>query len=372
MTISLRATDISSRRTLGLVGARVYSQPSDEVRSFANSVPQAKQVMSLTVSGAAATGTVYVFSINGFELSYTRIAGDATDSDVAAKIALVINQDLRVRGQVSAMAVGAVVTVTANLPGMSFSTAESHANLAWALVSASVYADSIPFGRLVCSLLRGEEGEKLGFVAKSSLLSAQVDSYALVYEASVELKMKVVVDGQEFEASHEMAAASDIDTQGPLAAAKMNAVLPPNSVLVAYVAASDSMSFSSEVPGKAFFSAMSLGSGATVAFPAKSSVAGPSTDINKAAAGISEHTYDEESTSYPANAGFKATEKGDVWVANSEGVGSGDPVYVELADGADSGKLFKTSSATRALLAGGKWERASLADGIAHVSISLK
>lgn len=371
MTISARATDVRSRILPGLVGMRATTSPLDQIQTVANSSPQAKESKTLTVSGSAATGTVYAFLLMGFALSYTRVAGDASDTAVAAKIADVINADLRVRGQVSASASGAVVTITALLPGMAFDLSESDANLAVATVVSAAAAEAVPFGRLVCASSHDSEGSILGFLAKSAQFAAQVDSYALTYDDGVNAIVRVEVDGETHEAIVTMA--TDMDTAGAAIAAALNAVLPPDTVLAAYVAASDTLTLTAEVAGKPFKSSIAFGPGADTAAASKTSTAGIGTDLNLAAAGVALHGYDEESAAYPANAGVRALKSGLVWVANTQAPELGDPVYVELAAGSDAGKFYNSGSSTRVRLAKARWERPAreAADGIALLTIDL-
>ena len=108
--------------------------------------------------------------------------------------------------------------------------------------------------------------------------------------------------------------------------------------------------------------------------------AGPATDLNAAALGVSLYTIDEENTTiagddpvYPANAGVQIVSKGLVWVENDESPSRGAAVYVGLS-GSEKGKLFAASSSTRALLTGAKWERSAYSnsgDSIAVVRLAL-
>jgi hypothetical protein len=164
--------------------------------------------------------------------------------------------------------------------------------------------------------------------------------------------------------------------------AALNAVLPANSVDVddddSGSDDAENIVFTAEVVGEEF--TVDFGSsddGASHPAFALSSTKGVATSVNIAAAGLSMHTYDEEITTkegtsaqYPANAGVKTLVSEAMCVENSQGVSFGDAVYVELATGDDSGKLYNTASATRALLKRARWER-SLKDDTAEVSFNF-
>jgi phage tail sheath gpL-like len=364
MTISIGANDIRERSLQGGVGGHAYADQDDVLVTLINKDPQAKAIKTLTVDSYSASG-VYAFSINGFELSYTEDS-DVDASGVAAKLAALINGDINVRGQVAAAAVGAVVTLTGNYPGISFTLSESDAKLSTADVQAAAEAEAIEFGLLCCSVAH-LDNNRLGFKAKAGKLSAQQDTLTVTYAAGEEYMVQITVEGETYLAKVD-ADTDDATTASALADA-INGMLPANSVLA--TPAAGVVTLDAELAGKAF--KVAKGTKLDAANLALAHVvAGPATDLNKAAIGIALRSYDQEGNSYPGNAGVKAKKKGAVWVENAQAPAQGDPVYVEL-DGDDAGKFFNTSSSTRVLLEKAEWEYSARAatDGIAILKVDL-
>jgi len=369
MTISIKASDVKAP-VAGLVGEALWA-PHNRGLTLINKTPQAQKVATLTVGGVFSAGTVYTFELDGFELSYTSVSGDTNLAGVAVKIAALINADLRVRGKVSAEAASATVVVTCNWPGLDFTYDEDDANLSWALTTAAAEAGSVPFGRLVCSVDQtSDAGSLIGFLAVSTAFTAQVDSYVLTYVGGVNLECEVWINGEKYSAKHEMA--TDVDTSGAALVVAMNQILP-SSVQASYVSGTDTFKVTAQLAGLAFESALNLGAGGGASRPVKSSNAGLATSVALAAKGISEHTYKEESAAYPKNAGVQTLSGGQIRVASLQAPGRGDAVYVELAAGDDAGKLFNSSSATRALLPASKcsWVRSKASDQTAVLEISF-
>ena len=366
MTISVRSSDIRGRSLQGGVGSHAYADQGDVLLTLVNKDPQASQIDTLTVGGAFSAGTVYTFSINGFELAYTSVAGDTDLNGVAASIADLINGELSVRGQVAAEAALAVVTITGNYPGSSFTLAESDANLSTASVQAAATADAVPFGVLCCSL-GYEDNQRLGFKAAASKLTAQEDTLTVTYAAGEEYMVQIDVDGESYIIKVD-ADTDDATTAAALEAA-INGAMPANTVIAAAVLGV--VTLTAEVAGKPFKLAKGTKLDAANMVLAHAA-SGRATDLNKAAAGAALRAYDEEGNEYPANAGVKALAKGHMWVENSQSPAAGDDVYVEL-DGADAGKFFNSSSSTRVKLDGASWEYASResADGVALLKLDL-
>ena len=367
MTISVRASDIRRRSLQAGVGDIAYADHSNELLTLINKDPQAKRIETLTVGGAFLAGTVYTFSINGFELSYTSVAGDVDLAGVAAKIKALIDADLRVRGQVEPSAALAVVTLTATYPGIDFELAESDANLAVALVQSGAEADAVPFGVLCCSL-GFEDNVKLGFKAAAAKFVAQEDTLTVTYAIGEVYEVEIDIDGEKRSVSVD--ADTNDDTTAAAIEAAINLMMPAASVDAAVV--TNVVTLSSEVAGKPFKVSIGLKSGTAARLVLAHTVSGAATDLNKAAAGVSLKTYDVEGAEYPANAGVKACRKGKIWVASSQAVSFGEPVFVEL-DGADAGKFFNNTTATRVRLEAASWELDSResADGIAMLKLSL-
>jgi hypothetical protein len=358
----VQAGDVRSQRLPGIVGMLVMASMLNELDTVINKSPQAKQVGEIVVD-TAANDTDYTVTINGVDITITSDA-DGTKPEIAAALAAAINAEPLVRGQVEAESDGVdTVTLTGTFPGLAFTASDADANLTTTEeVTAAADAEAIPFGRLVCSTGYTDEGNKHGFLAKSTLLTAQVATLTVDYVATELYGVEVEVDGERY--GVEVAADTDDATTSAAIMTALNLKLPANTVVATNPSAT-TVVLTAEVAGKPFKVSTWQKIGTAASLSVAHTTRSVATDVTKAAVGVSLHTYDEEipagetEASYPANAGLKVCRKGLIWVENSESPSVGDPVYVELAAGANSGKFYKTSSATRVLLPNARWERAA-------------
>jgi hypothetical protein len=358
----VQAGDVRSQRLPGIVGMLVMASMLNELDTVINKSPQAKQVGEIVVD-TAANDTDYTVTINGVDITITSDA-DGTKPEIAAALAAAINAEPLVRGQVEAESDGVdTVTLTGTFPGLAFTASDADANLTTTEeVTAAADAEAIPFGRLVCSTGYTDEGNKHGFLAKSTLLTAQVATLTVDYVATELYGVEVEVDGERY--GVEVAADTDDATTSAAIMTALNLKLPANTVVATNPSAT-TVVLTAEVAGKPFKVSTWQKIGTAASLSVAHTTRSVATDVTKAAVGVSLHTYDEEipagetEASYPANAGLKVCRKGLIWVENSESPSVGDPVYVELAAGASSGKFYKTSSATRVLLPNARWERAA-------------
>lgn len=352
------------RMTQWLIGMLAMAAHLADVDTVVNSAPQAYQVSTITVDTVTNSAT-YTVTIEGIDVSYTA-DGSAVNTEIVAGIIAAIEADPAVSMHVTAAATSStVITLTGRTAGLAFTVTDADAKLTCATTTAADEADPIGFGRLLIDQGVDGDGSRLGALAASGSLTAQVDSWAITYEA-VLINVEIIVDGVAYQVSHTMA--TDLDTSIDALVVKINGVamgLPAATVIAtANAGTATALVLTSEVAGKPFTSRVWLGVGATVAAPVLTQTAPISSNINRCALGISLHTYDEESTtagvstpSYPANAGVKTLRRGDVAVACSEVVTFGLPVYVELGVTADNGKFFVASSATRVRLDRAIWVR---------------
>lgn len=374
MTIS----QITARsiRPVAQAGHQSEVNSNDRTDWAINSVPQTKQVTTITVGGSPGSAQEYTITINGVDVVTTAPTGSPTTGDVAIAMAAAINAEPLVRGAVSAVRSSATVVVTSTVPGLAFTLTESETDLSLASTTANDEADAIPMGRLVVSTsVDSDDGiEKLCSLPTTSAVSAQVDSYVLTYDAAVNIIVSINVLGEQYEASHTMA--TDVDTSGAAIVAALNAILPAESVVATYLSASDTMVLTAEIEGLSFVSSVTFGPGRDTGAAVKTSTAGKPTDLSLAAAGVSILCYDEEVTtaggtaiSYPANAGVKYLVKGKIWVTSTESISKGDRVYVELA----TGLFFKSSGTDRVLLPVNKavWCRSVSADSLAELLVDF-
>lgn len=351
--------------TQWLIGMLATSSFLNDCDTVINTAPQAQQVSTITIDTVTNSAT-YTVTINGIPVSYTADAS-AVNTEIVAGLIAAIEEDPSVSASVTCVATSATVaTLTARLPGIAFTITDSDAKITTATTTAAADADAVPFGRLlILEDVDVDTGNVEGSLAMSSRLSAQVDSWAITYEAVI-LNVEIIVDGVAYQVSHTMA--SDLDTSIDALVGKINGAamgLPANTVIAtANASTATALVLTSEVAGKPFTSRVWLGVGATVAAPVLTQTAPVDSDINRAQVGISVFAYDEESTaagvstpSYPANASMKVLRRGDIAVECAETVTFGAPVYVELGVTADNGKFFAASSATRVRLQAAKWVR---------------
>lgn len=366
MTISQRANDIRDPQRQAKVGDRVSADYLDKLLTLINVNPQAAAVRTVTVTGATNDKT-YTITIDGIDVSYTSDA-TATLAEIADGLAAAINADPLVRGRVSAVSDSVdTVTITALLPGQDFTLTESDAQLTTASVTAAATADAIPFGRLLISDgYVADEPNLQCKLPKAANFTAQVDTLTLAYVALAEYHVSVTLDGVEYKA--QATANTDAPTTAANLATALNGVLPANTVLASN--SGGDLILTAEVPGDTFSTGYGASNdGASIPVMSLSSNRGVATSLIDSAVGISLYSSDEEVTSiggtaveYPANAGVKALARGGVWVESSQSPSLGDPVYVETAAGADTGKLFNTKTATRVLLPAATWQRAARSD----------
>lgn len=369
MTISQGAQDVALRHTQGAVGKPVHGYFDLQTRSktLTNKAPQAEQVSTVVVD-TATNDAVYTVTVNGIAATITA-DGSATKPEISAALKVALDADPLIRGQVSTVDDGVDTLTLTGLVGIVF-TLTASALMTAAAVTAAATADAVPFGRLVVATgFQTDEANELGTLAKSTLFTAQVDSWLLVYDALVTIRCSITIEGETYTAAIVQAGASNIATEGALLRDAINAAMPANTVVATFATAT--LTLTAELAGLEFSSSISFEPpvGATVDTGAatKTSNAGIATSVNQAAArgGVSLWTSDEEVTTiggttaqYPANAGVSVFQKGAVWVESSETPSLGDPVYVELdGSGSDAGKFFTATSATRALLIGWGWER---------------
>lgn len=364
-TISARVSDVTLRRNQALLGQLADRSVLSRTRTLLNSPAQAKQVTTLTMSGAS-NSTTYTITVNGVDISYTTDSSTST-TELAAGLAAAVNAEPLVRGQVIATSASAVLTLTGANFGVAFTVTESESDIGTpSTTTAAASASAVGFGLAMIQTgyaADPAEANQVGRVATNAAFSAQVDTWTITYVASARVGLSVTLsNGKTYEA-HTVSATARADTMTALAAA-LNAILPANTVLAA--GTDTGVTLTAEVVGESFESGFLISDeGATDPTGTLSSTKSASTSLALAFAGVSLRTYDVQATtvgdsssaSYGANEGVLTLESGKVWVANSQGVSFGDPVYVELDSGGSFGRFYNTASSTRALLPSARWER---------------
>lgn len=376
--ISQNASDVRAIQRQGIVGELAFLAPSDETITLLNKAGQAAQVGTIVVDTATNSAT-YAWLLNNVAQTYVADSSTST-AEVATGIADVINADPLTRGQVSAEASSATVTITGTWPGVAFTLSDSDAKItSTEATTAAASASEVPFGRLLISQGFSATGlSQYGALPLASRLSAQVDSWAITYDAAVLMHAAITIDGQTYSSSVTMA--TDAATSVTALVAALNLVLPSDSVLAS--ASTASLVLTAEVPGKAFVSAVWFGVGRDTGAAVLTQTAPVSSDINRAAAGVSLRATNTALVSdsateakYQPNDAMRAARKASgVWVTCAQTITPGDPVYVETASGSDTGKFFNTSTATRIRLNKARWlqdEATSNSQSIAIVAVDL-
>lgn len=371
----IQQNTVNRRQPRGVVGSALRCLDHNYFGTIINSTPQAKQVATIVVDNQA-NNQAYTWTIQGLVQSITSDAS-GTKPEIAAAIAAKINSTPSIGMTVYAVSDGVdKVTITALNPGIGFTVSDSDANLTTTQsVTANAAASDVPMGRMLIVTSNGPE--KIGGLPLASLMAAQVDQYLLVYDASVEVKVLIEIDGEKYEATHTMA--TDAATSAAALAAAINYAMPANTVIASNNTATAVLT--SEVPGKGFKSSMTFGPGADTAAYTKSSTENTyGVNIERMLGGVSSYTYGEENTSitddtvvYPKNSGVKVQIKDDVWVADPGSVTVDAAVYVETASGANTGLMYAAPSASRIRIDKKlvSWIQSSSADSLYAVRLNL-
>ncbi|NOT72451.1 MAG: hypothetical protein HOP09_14615 [Hyphomicrobium sp.] len=383
-TVSVGWNDVRSSMRQGIVGDWARSSQFRDEASGVNASPQTVQSGTITVT-AATNSKVYTETINGIDVSYTSDAS-ATTTEIAAGLAAAINAEPLVRGYVSAVAAVAVVTVTALWPGIAFTMSDVDAELTTVeAVTAAASANAVPFGRAVISKGRVSGAtDQLVALADASHFTAQVVTVTPSgYVAGAVMEATIVeVRGTERipVATGKFTSATDLVTSLAGLVTDLNLQLPANSVLASNSATV--LTLTSEVSGLEFAVEMRNSAGGSPTYTvAYTNGPSASTSLHRALLGFSRYSATEEATSsnateasYPANGGVIYATKGSLFVAAAEAPTEGETVYVEMAAGANAGKCYVASGATRVALsrARASWGQDGLysSDGIAALNLT--
>lgn len=377
MTTSERVSDIRGRRLQGLIGGLVFTDFDCVKLSMVNS-GQVKQVTTITVTDATNSAT-YTITVNGVDVQYTADSSTST-TEIATGLAAAVNAEPLVRGQVVATSSSAVITLTGAYPGVAFTVTESESDLGTpSTTTAAASAATVGFGLAIMQTGIGNdpaEPTPQGAQADVANFTAQVDTWTITYVADERIGLAVNWRGTTY--TGEVVSATDRSTTMTALAAKLNAILPANTVLAAGTATG--VTLTAEVVGEEFTSRFVNGDGgASDATGTLSTNKGIATSARRAIKGVSMRDRTRQATTpgssatvYEANATMIVVSRGDMWVSNSEGVTYGSDVYVELS-GASKGTFLATPTSTSVWLPGWHWERdGRTADnqGIAHLRVA--
>lgn len=367
MTISQLGSDVRYTPRQALVGQYAYNGEGNFDRTLINKQGQVAQVSTITVDTATAS-YLYSFLINGVTtVSFTTPSSGNTTTTVAALIEAALEAEPLARGFFTVDYSAAIVTLTGIIPGLAFTVTETSAAAKTTIATgtAAASADAVAFGRGV--ITQGQSSSylaELGALAKSSLLTAQVDTLAVTYAAGEIYSVGITIAEERYEVN--VAADTDSATTGAAIVTAINAIMPAATVLAAGTA---SVTLTAEVLGQAFKTDVGLKTGTIARLALTHTVATAATDITKVLRGVTVYSADEEVTTiggstmqYPANTGMKVAERtSGIFVSSAEAISQGDRVYIELGS-SNSGMFYKAGSATRVLLPRSMavWER----DGI--------
>lgn len=376
LTSTVDQRSVPSRAPAGRVG-QISANQNNDVQPFLNSDPQRVQTSTLTVD-TYTDGATYAFALNSIDLAYVALTADTDVSGVAAKLAALINATAGVRGQVKAVAAAAVITLTSTYPGLAFTLTESDAKLTAALVTSALQGDPMPMGRAILLSGQGEVvvesySERLanvkGKLAKLANVTAQITHVTPTAANTTLYSLLISIrDGGSFTVSFTSDGSATVQeiVEGLVAAA------PASLAAAGVTLTEDNTKVIATGGAGVIFDIVSVGAGTVAIAQAQAG-----DDLEALLYGVSALSDRYEMTVigagelvYPAEEPAAALTRGDIQVANAEALTPGAPVYVELANGDDSGKLYATSSATRYRWRRAQWmRRASTSDDLAWVTL---
>lgn len=369
----------------GTKGTFVYSDDRrNHQRDAVNIKPELVDIWTTTVSGAADSTaySVILTEADGTTTTVTYTSGlGATIALVAAGLAAAWNAEPKARRYAVATATATTVVFTGLLPGQTFTVTDSSGSLSEVHTQTGASAEVVYFGRMVFTDGYTSGANVKGFNAKSTYFTAQVATVDYTYQSTYVLGVKVVnvATGKVIAAAeHVMASSKDASTTA--IAAILNAEAAANTVVFANAGATGyELTCTAEVAGLEF--RVDVYANKSDVLPTVTDTTGPSeaTSILRAALGVTLLDTSEIPDSltategyYPANSIMQVADAGFVWVDNSQSVGMGDTVHVEMdGTGANYGKLYNSSSATRLPLplSWARWERYSGSQAVVNLNL---
>lgn len=339
------------------------------IENFANVNPQAGDVRTLTVDAFVGAAD-YVFSFNGVEHTVTEDGTGANVTDVATQIREYMEAEGSIYGVVDVAQVANVLTLTAKLPGFTFTLSDTDANLTSALVSAAADASVVEFGRALVrtgmnagGIRSVEDAIPLAAKADSVALVAQVDTWTVGDPGAGQfIGASLNIKGADEVIVERVLWNTDLDTTLDNLATVLNAALTDRG-LNAYVSVAGpagspgagELRFSAVFDGVEFTSMVTSDDAAGYPAITVSTNKGTYlTSFDRSFAGVALRVSDAENTagvneasvaSYEANSTMLVLRRGEVWVENSQVLVYGDPVFVDLASG--EGRFYNSPAAGR-------------------------
>lgn len=353
--------DVLTSMPWWILGQLTEGGSNNEIRTAINAYPQAVEVTTVTVTDTGVDSQDISIVINGVTVTSTSGVGQ-TLAQIGAALAVAINAEPRVRGQVVASFDTATLTLTGLTPGVPITVTEADGALsAVTEVTASASAAVIEFGRAV--VYQGRRGtDELVAKCASGLFTAQVITVTPTFISLAVLTASVYeVRGAERHLLFSVSESSASSLAVTLAAllASLNTGLTAASAGITVTGGVTNLVFTATKPGLEFDVDMIAGDeGASVPTAPKVFTTGPSvtTSFHRAFRGVAVEsrgqgavTIGGNENQYPANSALAYVRRTEhaVVVESAEAIVVGDRVYVETGVTADNGKFYNTSGATR-------------------------
>lgn len=374
----------------GLKGTFVYSDDRrNHQRDAVNIKPELVDIWTTTVSGAtdSKTYTLTLTESDGETTSVSFTAGVGTTiALICIGLAAAWNATPEARRYAVATSTATTVVFTGLLPGQTFTVSDSDAQLSEVHTQTGASAEVVYFGRMVFTDGYTSGSNVKGFNAKSTYFTAQVATFDYTYDQDELLWIRCVnkaTGATIAEAQHIQATSKDASTTA--IAAILNAMAPTTTVAFTNAGGAGGANYelvcTAELAGLEFEITYGSDDATNAATMSVTATTGPTeaTSILRAALGITLWDTSEIPDSltategyYPANSIMQVADSGFVWVDNSDSVGLGDTVYVEMdGTGSNYGKLYNSSSATRLPLplSWARWERYSGSQAVINLNL---
>jgi hypothetical protein len=361
---------IRDRMPRGRAGLLVFASGKRNLRSTrVNADPQARFSRTLTVDSYL-DGHVYSIEIDGEIVSYTAVTADTNTTGVATKLAAKLAANPVVGGLLSISRVGAVITLTARWINVDVPMINTNARLTLGAATPSVPAQAVPYGRILFEGSAAQsEGNKRARLANAAALNqASVTLTPTVANTTVYDIRLIAPSGAAYIATYTSdgsATAQEI-VEGLKAA--VDAVAP--FVAAGGSSTEDDATITITLP---YFWRYEINGArwGTVVNVASKTADDVFAGVSLLSQAVAPDSYEADVDGYPPNSTMNLLSRlGEVFVEVDFSVSPSDPVYVELASGANQGKVFKTPSATRQLMSKLRWyEDDNGAEGITILSV---
>lgn len=353
-------------------GALVFVQSAHDIIDLEgiNNTPAAFQVHLFTIDTATGSA-IYEILLNGTTISYTAAAGSPTKAEIVAGMIAEINETVVVSSVLVASLDPANTDkffVTARESGVAFTASDSDVKISNSAVTANSAAEAIPFGMPVLDrgigLNTRSKMSRYVSYASSAQFTAQVDSYAITYDAAKIITLEIEVEGLTYKVAD--AQATDAAATATALAALMSTKIGLTKVAV--TASTSNIIITAATAGVTFTSDCYVND-PVAAVPVKTSNLSASTSLQRRFYGVSMRRNDFEATSDP-NTGAqydpnsfvqtcRKTPDNAIAVPVTASVADGDPVYIGVLTGGSTtrGVWYNSSAVGRVWLPGNvaKW-----------------